>query len=277
MRKKFAIPVIAAVTAVGGAAAAFAATNTYSVNGSITPAVRTHASPRHAVPVQFGFNFTVTGNPPQVIRDYSINAYGVRAVNQQFFPKCTNFQNDTSDSKCKAGAVVGTGQVTNLVYQASNPSNQFQCHKSLRVYNAPNYRDPITKKRYKRGLVLYLYGPGSQCGSISQSFVIPAQFVPQRGGGTSLNFTVPDNIRHQLGVLNVAVTSTQSTIKRLTATVRSHRTVRRHGRRVRITVKRRVGYMEKVNCLSGRTPLTVFFTDENNNTQRAVYNGIRCS
>lgn len=270
MKRKLAVIPAAFVAALAVTAVALAASNHYSVIGSITPALKTKANPRHPVPVSFGFNFQVTGpnsGPPNVIRTYSINAYGVRSVNAHYFPKCTNFDNSRDDNFCRPSAIVGTGTIINRVYNPSNPTGGgFSCRKSLRIYNSGPGK-----------LTLFLYGPASECGGIGAPFVIPATFKKSQGGGTSLNFTVPYQYRHQLG-LNIAVTSTQSTIRRLTARVRAgSRKVRRGRRTVRVRVFRTVGFFEKVNCHSRRTPISVRFTDESNQTTTASYNGQACS
>lgn len=272
LKRKLAITVIALTATLGVSAIAYAAaTNSYSVQGGVTPTKA--ATPKSPRPVSVRFNYQVVGPngaPPAAVKTYSIDFYGVRSVNGKYFPSCTNFQNNTSDSKCKAGAVVGTGKILNRVYQTSNPSNAFDCQKSLKIYNSSTRKHPNTA-------TIYIYNaPGDQC-SVAQSFVFPAFYKKAQGGGTTLVFTVPQNVLHPLPVLTVAVTSVQSNIKLLTQKVRTGtRRVRRNGRVRRIPVFRRVGYYEKVNCLSGRTPLTVTFGEESGGTGKATYNGILC-
>ena len=132
-----------------------------------------------------------------------------------------------------------------LVYQTNNPQSQgaIQCTKSLRIYNTGPGK-----------AVLFLSGPGSQCGGVGQAFVIPAKYVRGSGGGTALSFTVPPNVLHPVNGLTVAVVSTQSTIQ--------------------ITTKKlkgvRHGYYESIACQGSRRPIKVTFTTEGGQVSSAT-------
>jgi hypothetical protein len=142
-----------------------------------------------------------------------------------------------NDAVCSRKAMIGSGTIDSLVGTTGQPaSNSVACRLALRIYNAGKNR-----------AALWLQGNPPACiTSISQA--IPATFV-KTGSNTSLDFTVPESLRHQLG-LDIAVTKVTSTIKRITVTKK------KKGKKVK------VGYFESVGCKDRKRDLTVTFTDE---------------
>jgi hypothetical protein len=238
MRKVAVLVVVAATVLVGAVVAFGQQTNKYTVTGSVSPTKKGSKAKPQPVKVKFAYQVSeATGKPPAAVKTYKIDVYGVRS-NSRVAPTCASSKfSSGSDATCPAGARIGSGQVQSVVYQTSNPQSQgaIQCTKQLRVYNSgPNKA------------VLYLFGPGSQCGGVGQSFVIPAKYVRGSGGGTALTFTVPPNVLHPVAGLTVSVISTQSTIQITTKKIKGVR----HG------------YYESIACQGSRRPIKVTFTTE---------------
>lgn len=251
--RKFAILAVALVTALAVAATAIAQStgNSYNIsNTSITPAKA--GSKKKPLTVGEKFTYQVTGpnsQAPSAVNKYRIDAYGVRS-NGKYFPKCTYgsiVNNGSSDTKCPSGSKVGDGLVISDLYFA-NPATFTSCKKSLKLYNGG-----------QNALVLYLYGPASDCGGVGQSFVINAKFTKGSGGGQVLSFTVPPNILHPVPGATTAVTSTTSHIFALSKKSKG----KKHG------------FLESVSCLGKHRPFVVsFVTESGQKTRRAA--SLRC-
>lgn len=246
--RKIALLITAFVTVLAVAATAVAQSgNSYAIQGSITP--NKAGSKKKPTIVREKFSYQVTGpnsQAPSAVNKYRIDLYGVRS-NGKYFPTCTYnsiVANNNSDAKCKSGSLVGQGTVISDLYGA-NPAQFTSCKKSLKLYNGGQNK-----------LTLYLYGPGSDCGGIGNSFLIAASYVKGSGGGQVLTFTVPPSILHPVPGFTTAVTSTQSTI---------NLTAKRVGKGRRA---RRVGYLESVGCLGKKRPFVVSFGDEAGQTVR---------
>jgi len=110
------------------------------------------------------------------------------------------------------------------------------CQKTLHVWNAGANK-----------AVLFLNGPGSQCGGVGALPPIPAKFVKFGSNGQALQFDVPPTVLHPIGGLTVAVTDVTSTIKKQTATVKG----------------KKVGYFESV---AKTHPVQVTFVTEQGQT-----------
>jgi hypothetical protein len=225
------------LVALGVTGVAWAA-NQYTVSGKVTPTGATKKKPK-PVSIQFSFtNSDPAGTQPSPIRSYSIRLEGTR-VNTGILPVCTasRMTSAQSDAGCSRKAMIGSGTIDSLVGTTGTPtSSSVACRLALRLYNAG-----------KNKAALWLQGgPPSCVTSISQA--IDARFV-KTGDNTSLEFSVPDSLRHQLG-LDIAVTNVTSTIKRITKTKRVK------GK------KRKVGYFESIGCRDRKRDITVTFTDE---------------
>jgi len=237
--------IVAATTAVlvvAAAAVAYAQqVNTYTVTGATSPAKA--GSKKKPVPVGIKFNYTVgekSGNRPSPVSKYSIRFNGLR-VNTQAFPHCSASKLEAGGvGACPAKSIVGTGFIKNATGAKDNPADRsIECNGKVTVINGagPN-----------RGL-LYVEGspqstdPRTRC-AIELAAPIETKYV-KRGKAVALEFSVPSSLLHPLPTLDNAVTSVQSSIKR----------VRGKGGR---------GYYEAIGgCKKGRRALSVVFTAEN--------------
>jgi hypothetical protein len=252
------VSVLAVLVALVVAAVAYAqggVTNTYSVQAKVSPTKV--GKPKKPVPVGLSFNYQVgevSGNRPSPVTKYSILIVGGR-VNTNAFPKCSQKQLQASGGKAKCRkAAVGSGSVVNNTGATTDPSDKsITCNLALTVYNAGN----------SKGLLLLEGGPGQggnkECPIEfgTSNGVIPANYV-RKGGGTALEFTVPDNLLHPAPGLDNSVVDTRSTIKKLTKTVGK-------GKK-----RRKIGYYESIGgCKANKGTVRVSFTGENGQTQNA--------
>ena len=239
---------LTAMFVLGLCAVAYAqVTNTYTVSGSTSP---TRAgSKARPVPVSVKFGYTVgeqNNNRPSPVQKYSIRFAGL-AVNTNFFPRCAAGRNPDD---CPSRSIVGTGFITNATGARNNPADKsIQCNAALSVINNGNNRATIFVEGNPQSS-----DPRTRC-AIELSSPIQARFIRAAGGSAvSLEFTVPESLRHPLPTLDNAVTSVTSTIKRLT--------VRRSGRTR--------GFFESTGgCVRGRRNITVTFTPESGTAARA--------
>ena len=253
--RKVAILSVAVIAMFATAVVAIAQTggNSYGVSGSTSPNRAGKTS--KPVPTRVVFSYTVDGpdatTQPGAVKRYKIEFYGLRE-NGSRFPTCSasKIQQAQSDADCPAASRMGTGTLNAAVYTTGNPKDKkFDCKKSVRFYNAGN-----------RKAVIYLSGPGSDCGGVGQVFVIPAKFVNGRGGAEAIQFDVAPTVLHPIPELTVAVRSVTTTIKRATRRVRG----------------KSVGYFESIRCQGSRRPLRVTFTTEANQTTNSTAT-LRCA
>ena len=211
--RKVLIP-LAMLIALAAAGTAYAL-NIYTVEGSVSP--NREGSPRNPVPVGIDFGYTIdtdNGQRPTPIEKYSIRFAGGR-VNTQPFPKCSFREiNNNGDAGCPRGSVVGNGFITNATGPSNDPASRaISCNAALTVYNAGNNK-----------AVIFVEGnPNSpdertRC-EVELRAPISAGFV-KRGQFLALEFRVPESLLHPLPGLDNAVTSVESSIKRLTRRVR---------------------------------------------------------
>jgi hypothetical protein len=239
--RRVAILSVTLVTAAALAGAAFAQmtpTNTYVVQASVSPR---HAGTKHKpspLKLKFGLEIDAAGGArPAPVKTYKIDVYGVRTQGRHF-PVCdASALAGGSATTCPAGSLIGSGTIESVIYPTNDPASttQVSCQKSLAIYNTG-----------QGGAVLLLTGPGSSCGGVGQSLVIPATYGSGSGGGSALSFTVPDNVRHPLNNVTVAVRSVHWTIARVTKKVKG------------VTH----GYYESVGCREGKRPVKVTLTTE---------------
>jgi hypothetical protein len=181
---------LAGVLTVAAVSPALAAqSNVYAVKAKVTSAKGTKAKPAKAT-VKFGYTVgEKTGLQPAAVKRYTIGFAGMRS----------------NGAKFAKGALVGQGTIDNFVYLSTDPSGKsagFPCAKQLKIYNAGANKATIS-----------ISGDAAKCGGVGTLPDIPAKFVPFKGGGTALQFDVPNNILHPIAGLTVAVRSVQSTLK----------------------------------------------------------------
>jgi hypothetical protein len=225
--------VVALIAMFSIAATAFAA-NTYDISGKF-PTGGTKAKPKIG---GFTFNYTIgddAGMLPVVVKAYKFQIGGSRVNTSAVKKTCTATKINAAgdNSGCPTAALVGTGSVEAHIGTSGQPwDGTTKCLLTLSAYNAgPNK------------VALYLDGrDATKCiAPISQA--IDAKWT-NGPSGAGLSFTVPDELRHQLG-LDVAVVSVKSTFKKLTG---------KKG-------KKKVGYFETTGC-KGKRKATVIFTGE---------------
>jgi hypothetical protein len=224
------------IAVLGIAAAAYAQTNSYDFTGSV-PSGGTKAKPK---PTGFTFNYTIadpTGNLPKVVKAYKFTIQGSKVTTSAAKKTCTaaSINAATNASGCSAQAIVGTGSVHADIGTSGQPKSA-SCDLKLTAYaGGPN----------KVALFLDGTAAGACVAPISQA--IDATWT-NGASGAGLSFTVPQELRHQLG-LDVAVTSVKSTWKKIT----------------KKTGSKTVGYFSGTGC-KGKRSATVVFTAEDDTT-----------
>jgi hypothetical protein len=232
LRKKHLLTLVASVTALLVlAAVALAQQNVYTVSGTV-PSGGTKAKPK---PIGLKFGYTVgeaAGNLSSPVTTYKITFQGLKADTTVPKTKCTaaSINAATNDSGCPASAKVGSGMVKALVGTAGQPTDpNAKCDLNLTIYNAGS-----------KHLTLYLAGDPPNCiAHIAQAIDAP---LTANATGSSLSFTVPPSLLHPVTGLDVAVTSVQSTIKKIS--------------------KGKKGFFSSFGC-KGQRKVSVEFTAEN--------------
>lgn len=248
MRKLF-VAGIAIVACLAVAAVAFGVTNTYTVQGSTVP----KAKGTKKKPIPIGINFaysvgTVENQRPDPVKKYSI-LFGGTQVNNAVAPKCsTATLEDKGPSGCPAGSIVGSGYIENATGARDNPNDQsIVCNARLWVINGASSKGNLYVKGSPNAT-----DTREKC-AIELAAPIPFNFVRQ-GGGTAMEFTVPESLLHPLPTLSNAVKRVSSKVPRKTK---------------RIKGKKR-GYFEAIGgCTNGTRKITVTFTPENGPSQSA--------
>jgi hypothetical protein len=190
-------------------AVAVAATNTYTVKGSIASG-GSKAKPK---PVAVNFDYSIgtdDGTLSNPVKTYKIHFAGLK-----FSPKsvasgkyCTaaSINAASSDSKCSAKTKVGTGEVNANVGSAGKPIDpNLVCNLALDIYAGG-----------PKSLALYLHGDQSttpRCiAPISQA--IDAKLTTD-SKGSALTFTVPPVLLHPVAGLDSGITRVTSKIKKI--------------------------------------------------------------
>ena len=217
-------------------------TNTYTVDGSTSPA--REGSRSNPVPIGINFDYevgTTDGRRPSPIEKYSIR-FGGTQVNQNAAARCpdSTVQNEGPDG-CPSGSIVGSGFIENATGARDNPNDQsVVCNASVQVINGTG-----------NGGNLYVAGsPNStdertRC-AIELAAAIPFRFV-RRGAATALEFEVPDSLLHPVPTLSNAVKRVRSRVRRVTRRIRG---------------KRRGYFESRGPCPRNRRLITVVFTPE---------------
>lgn len=247
--------VFAGVLALAGAAVALAVTNTYRVTASTFPT--SAGTTKKPVNVKLSFNYKVgeiDNQRPSPVKQYKIAFAGIR-VNTAPFKACTaeRIGAENSDAGCPSGSRVGSGNVQAYVGPHQNadgsPNNEkpLFCYLKLTVYNAGNNH-----------AALFLQGsqtatdPAKRCAA-DITAAIDAAFI-RSSKGTTLQFTVPEALRHPIAGFDSAVFNTTSVINKVTKKV--------HGKTV--------GFFQSVGgCKSSKRNVTVTFVSESGQSSRA--------
>lgn len=227
----------AATIAVAASAVAVAQSSTeFKVGGSVTVTGGTKAKPK---PGGLSFKFDVSdpsGNQTPPVQTYAIMYEGGR-LNTGLLPACKadtlNAMATPNPSSCPSGSKIGAGKLTALIGSAGQPtSTASPCAASLALY-ASN----------KGHATLFVSSKLGEC-PVALSQAIDMQYVT-KGAFAGLKFTVPDLLRHQVG-LDITVTHAEVSLSKIVKKVKG----------------KKVGYIESTGCKDGQRDMTVTFTDE---------------
>jgi hypothetical protein len=213
--------------------------NQYTVGGGTATRGGTVAKPKAA-----GLNFTFSladaaGNVPAVVKTYEIKIEGGK-VNPSLIPGCKASAMDAveSDDQCPKGSKIGTGKLTALIGKTGQPKADAQsCTLPFGIYNSGGGK-----------AALWIEAKPPAC-LVSIAQAVPAAWT-KKGTTAGLKFTVPDNLRHQVG-LDLPVVEASATIKKIT---------KKRGAKT-------VGFMESTGCKDGKRDVSVTFTTEDGTSQ----------
>jgi hypothetical protein len=227
----------AAAIAVAASAAAVAQSSTeFKVGGSVTVTGGTKAKPKSG---GLSFKFDVSdpsGNQTPPVQTYAIMYEGGR-LNTGLLPACKadtlNAASTPDPSSCPAGSRIGAGKLTALIGSAGQPtSTASPCQATLSLYAAGSGH-----------ATLFVSSKLGAC-PVALAQAIDMQYVT-KPGYAGLRFTVPELLRHQVG-LDITVTHAQVTLSKI----------------VKKKKGKKVGYIESTGCADGQRDMTVTFTDE---------------
>jgi hypothetical protein len=268
MPRKFLVAALAVIVACALAGVAYAA-NVYNITvGSTSPAGKGSKSKPLPVGEKFGYTVKDSSQPRgKPVSKYKIAVEGITNKYAKLFPKCTYAQANSTvvSSKCKK-AKIGSGKVENLAGPGNDQSNNSFCNLGLVLYNLGN------------GLAIRLDGgppaPSSQSGPVGCALpvhqAINAKFKNvkiDKESSTSLDFSVPENLRHPLGAngnFDNVVANTIATIKKKVT-------------KTKIKGKRRkVGLYSAIGCHGKNRTVRVTFTDETPKTSTVTAHTKKC-
>jgi hypothetical protein len=237
--KKLVAAAAATTLALAGAAYAQTAGNQYTVTGGTKARGGTVAKPK---PADLSFTFSnadAAGNVPQVVKTYTIKVEGGK-VNSSLLPGCKGSAMDAAqtDAKCPKGSKVGTGKLTALIGKTGTPKDgATACNLPFTLYNSGGGK-----------AALWIEAKPPAC-PVPVSMSVPAKWT-KSGTTAGLTFTVPDLLRHQVG-LDLPVVSASATIPKITK--------KKGGKSV--------GFLESTGCKDGKRDFSVGFTTEDGQTQ----------
>ncbi|HEU4974570.1 MAG TPA: hypothetical protein VFT50_05730 [Baekduia sp.] len=226
------------------AVVAVAQTTQYDVRGSVTV---TGGSKKKPKPGGLTFGFTVTdpaGTQPPPLQTYKIGFEGGR-MNLSLMKACPaakiNAANGGDDKVCPKGSLIGSGTLKAVVGGTGQPlGDALPCDAKLRLYAAGS-----------KAAALFVDAPLATCpAEIHQA--IPMNYFTE-GAVAGLEFTVPQELRHQIG-LDVTVVNTDVTLPKVVKTIK-----KKVGHKKK---KVKVGFLESTGCSDGQRDLVVTFTDE---------------
>ncbi len=227
---------LAVVAAFGLSAVAYAQAggNEYTVNGKTQYPGGSKKKPKLG---GFSFSFTIKApgdTIPTVVKTFNLLVEGTQ-VNTSVAKTCSPTAMDSaqSDSVCPKGSLIGTGTIGDAVGHSGAPfSSAVYCDLPVKIYNSGKNKAALWIKA----------GPPDCLAAVAQT--VPAKWV-KTSKGTALQFTVPDGLRHQLG-LDLAVTSATTNFKNITKKVKG----------------KKVGYFSSIGCKDGKRDIVGKFTDE---------------
>jgi hypothetical protein len=231
-----AVVAIASLGPVAYATAQSSTTTVFTVGGTVTVHGGSKAKPK---PGGLSFKFDVSdpsGNQTPPVQTYSIMYEGGR-LNTTLIPGCKadaiNTPATPTPDVCPKGSKIGSGKLNALIGAAGQPvSTASPCQASLELFNGG-----------KGHATLFVSSELATC-PVALRQAIDMQYVTS-GDMAGLKFTVPDMLRHQVG-LDITVTHAEATLNRIV--------VKKKGRKV--------GYIESTGCKDATRDLVVTFTDE---------------
>ncbi|WCB95628.1 hypothetical protein DSM104299_04377 [Baekduia alba] len=211
-------------------------TTTFTVGGTVSVHGGTKAKPK---PGGLSFTFDVadpSGNQSPPVQTYSIMYEGGR-LNTGLIPGCSADKINTpatpTPDVCPKGSKMGAGRLDALIGAAGQPaSSASPCQATLELYNGG-----------KGHATLFVSSELATC-PVALRQAIDMQYVT-KGEFAGLRFTVPEMLRHQVG-LDITVVHAEATLNRI---------VVKKG-------KKKVGYIESTGCKDADRDLVVTFTDE---------------
>jgi hypothetical protein len=228
--------VLTALAVLGLAAFAVAQTTQYDVGGTVSVTGGSKAKPK---PGGLTFKFDVSdpsGNQTPPVQTYSIMYEGGR-LNTTLLPACRDTKINAlatpSTDVCPKGSKIGSGKLDALIGSAGQPtSTASACKASLALFNGG-----------KGHATLFVSSELATC-PVALRQAIDMQYVT-KGAFAGLKFTVPEMLRHQVG-LDITVTHAEAKLDKI----------------VKTKGKKKVGYIESTGCKDATRDLVVTFTDE---------------
>jgi hypothetical protein len=228
--------VLTALAVLGLAAFAVAQTTLYTVGGTVSVTGGSKAKPK---PGGLTFEFDVSdpsGNQTPPVQTYSIMYEGGR-LNTTLIPGCRDTKINAlatpSTDVCPKGSKIGSGKLDALIGSAGQPtSTASACKASLQLFNGG-----------KGHATLFVSSELATC-PVALRQAIDMQYVTS-GNLAGLKFTVPEMLRHQVG-LDITVTHAEAKLDKI----------------VKTKGKKKVGYIESTGCKDATRDLVVTFTDE---------------
>jgi hypothetical protein len=225
-----------ALAVVALAAVAVAQTTQYTVGGTVTVHGGSEAKPK---PGGLSFTFDVSdpsGNQTPPVQTYSIMYEGGR-LNTALLPACKadtiNALATPDVGGCPSGSKIGTGRLDALIGSAGQPtSSASACKAQLALFNGG-----------KGHATLFVSSELATC-PVALRQAIDMQYVT-KGELAGLKFTVPELLRHQVG-LDITVTHAEATLGKIVKTKKG----------------KKVGYIESTGCKDANRDMVVTFTDE---------------
>jgi hypothetical protein len=213
------------------ATVAVAQTATYDVGGTVSVKGGTKKKPK---PGGLTFTFTVSdpsANQTPPLQTYSIAFEGGR-MNTSLLPGCPAGKINAAQGDpgvCPAGSKIGSGSLTALIGTAGTPAaGSSPCKASLVLYAGG-----------KGHATLLVQSQLADC-PVALSQAIDMKYFT-KGPLAGLEFTVPEELRHQLG-LDITVTHADAKINKI--------------------VKKKKGFLEATGCADAKRDIVVTFTDE---------------
>jgi hypothetical protein len=236
-KKLLAAAGVATVALTSVAYAQTTATNQYTVSGGTSTRGGTTAKPKPA-DLKFAFTLKAGDTVPTVVKTYTIKVEGGR-VNWSLVPGCAASKMDAagSDASCPAAAKVGSGTLTALIGSTGQAVSEAQtCTLPFKIYNSGGGK-----------AALWIKTQGGCPVPIAQS--VPARWT-KSGTTGGLTFTVPDLLRHQVG-LDLPVVDAKATISKIVKTKKG----------------KKVGFLESTGCKDGKRDFSVQFTTDDGTSQ----------